>query len=95
MIENFESAFLAFCKAKPAREVYDWSKPTLCAQGQFVISRNEEPAATGYYVGEVYIRYPSICHQAAVHPYLEKFADIDKAYTFGALVQRLEAAGIR
>lgn len=89
MIENFESEFLAFCRAKPAEEEYKPHTPWSCALGQFAESKGYVGRATGYVNNreEMMSRpYPEALYVASVNTDLP---------TFGALVQRLEAAGVK
>lgn len=89
MIENFSSEFLAFCRNKPAGEAYNSGSGSKCALGQFVASKGFH----GWFIGgyssdDTYgpeAIYPDECWNAA----------LTYPVTFGALVQRLEAAGIR
>lgn len=89
MIKNFESEFLAFCREKPATEKYQVAGPWNCALGLFVESKGFKGRAFGY---------SKIDHREIVEYYSDKIyegAVRSDENTFGALVQRLEAAGVK
>lgn len=84
MIENFETEFLAFAKQKPEDEVYDPGYPTQCALGQFVAGRGYRSRNLDYVDGNTGRSsgwYPRIVYDEVLRP----------DYTWGSLVQRLEA----